>query len=49
MQKDFYFNFKKVGFSRNKMLFISSKCPKTKVDKIRKKYGNDFYIFLINA
>lgn len=49
MEKNFYFKFKKVGFIRNKMIFISSTCPAKTREAIYKKYGNGFYIFLVNA
>lgn len=49
MEKNFYLNFKKVGFVRNKMLFVFSSCSDKTKNQIYKKYGNVFYISLIKA
>ena len=49
MQKDFYFNFKKVGIKRNKMLFVFSSCSEKTKKQIYRKYGQAFYISLIKV
>lgn len=49
MEKNFYMKFKKVGFVRNKMLFVFANCPEKTKKEIYKKYGKKFYISLIKA
>lgn len=44
MEKSIYFHFRKVGFKRNKILFLYSGFEAPLYEKFIKKYGESFYI-----